>query len=47
MKNFNAQKAAKGVLIAAIVWSVCEFGAAFARVGMGAVSVRQFPKEKT
>ena len=38
MKNFNAQKTAKGVLVAAIVWSLFDVGAAFAQVGMGAVT---------
>lgn len=38
MKNRNAQKAAKGFLVAATVWSLCDFGAAFAQVGMGAVT---------
>lgn len=35
MKNRNAQKSAKGILVAAIVWSLCDVGAAFAQVGMG------------
>jgi hypothetical protein len=38
MKNRNAQKPAKGILVAAIVWSLCDVGAAFAQVGMGAVT---------
>jgi hypothetical protein len=38
MKNRNAQKSAKGILVAAIVWSSCDVGAAFAQVGMGAVT---------
>jgi hypothetical protein len=38
MKNRNAQKSAKGILVAAIVWSLCDVGAAFAQVGMGAVT---------
>jgi hypothetical protein len=38
MKNCNAQKTAKGILTAATVWSLCNVGAAFAQVGMGAVT---------
>jgi hypothetical protein len=38
MKNCNAQKTAKGILTAATVWSLCNVGAAFARVGMGTVT---------
>ena len=38
MKNCNAQMAAKGILIAAAVSSMCDIGAAFAQVGMGAVT---------
>ena len=39
MKNCNAQKSAKGILVAAIVWSLCDVGAAFAQVGMGAKTI--------
>jgi hypothetical protein len=28
----------KGILVAAIVWTLCDVGAAFAQVGMGAVT---------
>ena len=38
MKNRNAQKSAKGILVAAIVLSLCDVGAAFAQVGTGAVT---------
>src|ERR1700730_12458579 len=38
MKNCNAQKTAKGILVAATVWSLCNVGAAIAQVGMGAVT---------
>jgi hypothetical protein len=38
MKNRNAQRTAKGIFVAAIVWSSCDVGAAFAQVGMGAVT---------
>lgn len=38
MKNCNTQKTAKGILVAATVWSLCNVGAAFAQVGMGAVT---------
>jgi hypothetical protein len=38
MKNRNAQNTAKGILVAATVWSSCNVGAAFAQVGMGAVT---------
>jgi hypothetical protein len=38
MKNCDAQKTAKGILTAATVWSLCNVGAAFARVGMGTVT---------
>jgi BA14K-like protein len=38
MKNRNAQNTAKGILVAATVWSLCNVGAAFAQVGMGAVT---------
>jgi hypothetical protein len=38
MKSWNAQKTAKGILTAATVWSLCNIGAAFAQVGMGAVT---------
>src|SRR3984893_4844194 len=38
MKNCKAQKTAKGILAAATVWSLCNVGAAFAQVGMGAVT---------
>ena len=38
MKNCNAQKNAKGILVAATVGSLCNVGAAFAQVGMGAVT---------
>jgi hypothetical protein len=38
MKNRNAQKSAKGIWVAAIVWSLCDVGAAFAQVGMDAVA---------
>lgn len=38
MKNRNAQRTAKGFLVAATVWSLCNVGAAFAQVGMGAVT---------
>ena len=36
MKNRNVQRAANGILVAAIVWSLCDIGAAFAQVGIGA-----------
>jgi hypothetical protein len=38
MKNCNAQKSAKGILVAATVWSLCNVRAAIAQVGMGAVT---------
>ena len=38
MKNRNAQRTAKGIFVAAIVWSSCNVGAAFAQVGMSAVT---------
>src|ERR1700730_15377071 len=38
MKNCNAQKTAKGILAAATVWSLCNVGAAFAQVGIGAAT---------
>jgi hypothetical protein len=38
MKSWNAQKTAKGIFTAATVWSLCNIGAAFAQVGMGAVT---------
>jgi len=38
MKNCNAQRTAKGILVAATVWSLCNVGAAFAQVGMGTVT---------
>jgi hypothetical protein len=38
MKNRNVQKSAKGILVAAIVWSLYDVGAAFAQVGMGAIT---------
>jgi len=38
MKNCSAQNTAKGILVAATVWSLCNVGAAFAQVGMGTVT---------